>query len=329
MLWRVQRRWSCRLSWGERVVYWLLILALVTTVAITRFARVPVALFVNGEPIAWLSDIHLARRAMDLALSKMRQRFGMDTQFLEAVEMGNLPIPEGEHLLSPAEAAETLLGHVTPAKRAAVIWVNDRPLFALPSMKEAEQALELVKAHFVPEGAVLVKKPTFKEQVFIREENFALDQILPDSGIAAQRLIQGQEPPRYHTVKRGEVALLIARRYGLTLQELQRLNPGLDLERIFAGQKLLIRPGKPLVTVVAVVQEVTHEKIPYRIERKLIPDLPGGIIIMKRRGKPGLKEVVWEVILENGVEVKRRRVEEKVLQGPVSELLWIGGGLKR
>lgn len=45
----------------------------------------------------------------------------------------------------------------------------------------------------------------------------------------------------WHTVAKGELASKIVSRYGITLSELKRLNPGLNVDRIREGQKLRVK----------------------------------------------------------------------------------------
>ncbi len=316
------------LSWGERIVYWVVILGLMVALLFSRRATLPVAIFVNGEPVAWLSNSRLAQHAIQLAREKMRKQYGQEVDFAEKVETGNLSLPPSRNLSSPAEAAELLLASASPAQRAWVVKVNDQVVAALRSKEEAEQALELVKAHFTPANVTLVKPPRFKEKVVVQEGKFAVRGVVADAETAAQKLIGGLEPPQYHIVKSGEVAIRIARKYGLTLEEMQQLNPDKDLDRLRIGDKLLIKRGKPMVTVVCVYQFVKQEKVPFKVERRFAPHLPGGSLVLKQRGKEGVKEVVYEVIAENGLEVERRAVKEKIVKEPVTEVILVGGGLR-
>ncbi|MCS7266266.1 MAG: G5 domain-containing protein [Armatimonadetes bacterium] len=316
------------LSWGERVVYWLIILGLVALLFLYRRATLPVAIFVNGNPIAWVSNHRLANRVIELAKKELKERHGEDADFAESVEFGSLPIPSGMTLSSPAEAAKILLAKVTPARWAWSIKVNGKVVAALKSKEEANQALELVKAQFTPANVTLVKPPSFKEKVEVQREKLAATEILADAETAAQKIIGGLEPPQYHIVKAGEVAIRIARRYSLTLQQLQQLNPNKNLDRLKVGDRLLIKRGKPLVTVVCVYQVVNKETVPYKVERRFAPKLPGGALVTQRRGKEGLKEVVFEITAENLLEVQRRVVKEQVLREPVTEVILVGGGLR-
>jgi uncharacterized protein YabE (DUF348 family) len=41
-----------------------------------------------------------------------------------------------------------------------------------------------------------------------------------------------------------------------------------------------------------------------------------------------LKEVVLEITAENGLEVQRKVVKERILKEPVTEVILVGGGLR-
>ncbi len=317
------------LSWGERVVYWLIILGLGFAFLLQQRARLPVAIFVNGKPVAWLGSVRLAQRAVNLALEELRKRHGPQAEFAETIEIGSLPLRGETSLVSPAEAAQQLLAHTTPAQRAWLITVNEQPVVALTRKADAEEALEAVKAHFTPPYVTLVREPRFKERVTVREGKVPVGQVLPDAKAAVQKLIGGLEPPHYHIVRAGEVGIRIARRYGLTLVQLQQLNPDKNLDRLKVGDKLLVKRGKPLVTVVVTYQVLQREPVPYKVERRFAPHLPGGALVTQQKGREGLKEVVLEVTCENGVEVIRKVVKERIVKEPVTEVILVGGGLRR
>lgn len=315
------------LGWGERIVYWLLLLALGAVSVLQWRAKLPVAIFVNGEPVAWLATPRLAQEALRLATQRWQHQYGEGTEFAESVLTGNLPLPDHERLISPAEAARRLLQRVHPARTAWLIVVNGKPVIALTTKQDAERTLELVKAALTPSNLPLMRPPRFKERVVIRQGRITPDRVLTDPQQAAQRLSHGLQPPRYHVVRAGEVASRIARHYGITLADLQRLNPHRNLDRLQVGDQLLVSVGKPLLTVVSIHRLVTQEPIPYPVQRRLAPSLPGGAIVTRQRGKEGLREVTWEIVCENGQEVRRRQLQARTLQEPVPEILLVGGGL--
>ena len=46
---------------------------------------------------------------------------------------------------------------------------------------------------------------------------------------------------KFYVVKRGETATKIAQRHNLTQQQLAKLNPSVNLDRIYVGQKLRVK----------------------------------------------------------------------------------------
>lgn len=316
------------LSWSERIVYWAVILGLLVVLAFYHRTTMPVAIFVNGKPVVWVSNFRSANRTVELAKDQLQKQYGHNVNFAEAVDADNLPLAPGGKLMSPAEASDLLFKSVSPAREAWLIVVNDQVVTALRSKQEAEQALDLVKVHFTPKDVILVREPWFKEKVTVQEGKITIGEIVADAETVAQKLLSGPEPPQYHVVKAGEFAVRIARRYRLTLKELQWLNPDKNLDRLKIGDNLLVKRGKPLVTVVCVYQVVKQETVPFKTERRFAPHLPGGTLITKQRGKEGLKEVVLEITTENGLEVQRKVVKEQILKEPVTEVILVGGGLR-
>lgn len=316
------------LSWGERIVYWIAIFGLLSALIFFHRSTSPVAIFVNGKPVVWVSNSRLANRTVELARDQLRRRYGHDVDFAETIDFGNLPLPSSAKLMSPIEASEVLLKNLSPARRAWLIKVNGQVLVALKSRREAEQALDLVKFHFTPKDVKLVEEPRFKERVTVEEGKIPVGDIVADAETAAQKILSGLEPPEYHVVKPGDFAIRIARRYGLTLEKLQQLNPHKNLDKLRIGEKILVKRGKLPVTVICVYQVIKREAVPFETERRFVPHLPGGALITKQKGREGVKEVVLEVTAENGLEVRREVVKEQILREPIPEVILVGGGLR-
>lgn len=72
--------------------------------------------------------------------------------------------------------------------------------------------------------------------------------------------------PRLHMVRSGENATTIARRYGLTINQITRLNPGKNLDRLHVGDRLVLRPALPSATSVTAAT-ASRNGIPAGVER--------------------------------------------------------------
>ncbi|MCS7253834.1 MAG: G5 domain-containing protein [Armatimonadota bacterium] len=319
----------------ERLVYWAVIAMLLVVIAVQWRSRQPYAVIVKGNVIGWVGSKSIYQHALNMALNEARRLHrDMPVSFIE-VEGGEVlcerQMPRGKvELLMPRELASLLLRHLTLSYKAGAILVDGKPILALKDEQSARNVIEGLKAHFAKFASYageLIKEASFKEKVEVKVAGIPVEIYAHSEDEALKRLLEGGEKPLYHKVQRGEVAIAIARKYGISLAELQRLNGGRDLNKLKIGELLLIKPGKPLLTVVTFHQQRLQERLPFKEERKLVPHLPGGEVIIKRKGQEGLKEVIYEVKCENGVEVSREVISERIIKEPVDQLVVVGGGL--
>ncbi len=313
------------LTWGERIVYWIIILGLLALVSLYRGGRGGAVVKVNGQPIVWVASASAGQRAIEKAKQMLSQREGVGVTFFETVSVEPRERPPDIIPVSEEEAYQTILQRVTPAVRAAVIQINGKNTVALPTVADAEQTLLWVQKKVLPVNELL-EKPTFKEKVEIRRARVPLDRVARDPEKAADRLLRGEGESQYHEVKKGEVAVRIAARYRLSLSQLQALNPGRNLHRLQIGDRLIVRKSKPFLTVVSKHRVVEKLPVPFSTERKIALTLKGGQTKIARKGRPGVKEVTYFVTCENGREVSRQVWDERILQEPVAEVLLVGGG---
>lgn len=319
---------------AERFIYWIAIAVLLLIVLIQWRSRQPYAVIVRGQIIGWVGSKSIYQHALKMALneaSKMHK--GMAVNFSE-VESGEVlcerHMQRGKvELLTPMELSQLLLKRLSVSYKATAILVNGKPLVALRDEQSARNVLEAVKAHFAKfalHAGELIKEASFKEKVEVKMMSIPVEIYAIAEDEAIKRLLEGGEKPVYHQVKKGEVAIAIARKYGVSISELQRLNSGRDLNKLRIGELLLIKPGKPLLTVVTLHQQRLQERIPFKEVRKFVPHLTGGELVIQRRGQEGLKEVIYEVRCENGIEASRSVISERIVKEPVDQIVLVGGG---
>jgi len=325
-----------RLNPLERIVYLVIIAVLVAIILIQWWTKLPYAVMVRGDIVGWVGSKGAFKYAMKLAMKEAEEiHKGAPVCFLEA-ETGDVfcerHIPRGKvQTLTPKELSTILLKHLRIGYKATAIVVNEKPIVALSDEEKAKNVLKRVQLHFAQFASYageLIKEASFKEKVEIRKMHIPTAIYARDEEEAVKRILEGGEKAVYHKVKKGEVAIAIGRKYGVSLAELQKLNSGRDLNKLRIGDVLLIKPGKPLLTVITYHQRKVKEKIPFKEERKLVPHLPGGEIIIQRRGKEGVKEVTYEVVCENGIEVSKKVLSERVLSEPVNQVILVGGGMR-
>lgn len=117
-----------------------------------------------------------------------------------------------------------------------------------------------------------------------------------------------------YAVKEDESAAAIAQSAGLTIEELQELNPGSDLENLEIGRPLVLIKEEPLLAVRVVRTEEWLEEIPIEEEIYSDPKFEKGYSFEYIPGEPGQKMVTYEIEYENDVAVKRTVIGEVVVK---------------
>ncbi len=138
---------------------------------------------------------------------------------------------------------------------------------------------------------------------------------LLDSEVAAER--------RY-TVQAGDMPINIARHNGISLEELERLNPGVT-ESLMPGDSLLISGRVPYLRLLSVRSETLQEEIPYTTNREVDNNELIGYFSVVTDGEPGLREVVSNVTYLDGEQLSSEVVSSRIIRNPVPQHIIVGG----
>lgn len=100
---------------------------------------------------------------------------------------------------------------------------------------------------YVEPSLTQMQKPiqnTAQQQVQQTVSNESVEDESVVESITEQKEVKRKETAqrkKYHTIRRGETFSTIADKYGLTMRELKRMNPGTSISRIQAGERLRVR----------------------------------------------------------------------------------------
>lgn len=225
-------------------------------------------------------------------------------------------------MLNPEEAEQQLGGKLTAVISGCWLIINDRPLFALSSRKVAESLLSDLVQHYLPRKAQLYGKPVFREKVALRDEVINLGNAknpLVTKPQALKILLAPAVSPRRYIMRRGETASLIAARYRVRMSDLKTANPDLNLDRLRAGDSIVVAGGLPPLTVISHARESGTRDIPFWVEKIPDPQLSKGETRLIKKGQPGKQELLSLVTFVNGKELNRTSSAGKILSGPVPE----------
>ncbi|HLF29218.1 MAG TPA: G5 domain-containing protein [Anaerolineae bacterium] len=98
-----------------------------------------------------------------------------------------------------------------------------------------------------------------------------------------------------------------------------------DLDRVRPNENASLQDGAT-VTVVRVVQttETITETIPFETQRLPDASIPPGAPLIIQAGRNGERQITYRITLEDEVEVRRERIEDKEITPPVAEIVRVG-----
>lgn len=210
--------------------------------------------------------------------------------------------------------------------KAHAIYVNGRPVAEMQTASDAETVLESLKKQYVGGEGTKVLETAFSERVEIKDDYVDVVSFdgysTPEDALAY--IIRGTKEEKKHTVKKGENYWIIAQYYGVEPHDLEMANPGVKPEAIQIGQEISLVVPKPLVSV-RTVEEVTYtDQIPFEVVYENTASLYKGESKTKVNGAYGQRDILAKVVKENGREVTRTVIAEKVVSNPTTKVVYKG-----
>ena len=204
--------------------------------------------------------------------------------------------------------------------------VDGKGIFTVEDQTELEKMLVEYKEEYmpreIPEDAQLVKVD-FLQQVEVQEVSIKPEEMntLTD---AKDKLYTKKEEATVIEVQPGDVFSTLANKNGITVKEAIKLNPHLNPERIYPGDKVIISPFKPSLDVVCEYEQTTIEPAPFKIIRENDSSMLRSQSKIIKKGIEGEKEVTYTIQAINGFVEKKTVLKEEILKEPVDQVMKVG-----
>lgn len=275
------------------------------------------AIYVDGKPVATVESSAVAHDLVkQVRETKLRLAGAEAAGAGLAQEVSVRRVPASQvRLLDSRAALKKLGGAVELQAERGVIYIDGISVVALPSAAEAREMLEKVRQRLSGPVKDFTSPPAFRQKVEVRQEP-ARQEIWADRQTAEALLLgdAGAAVVDSVVVRRGDTAGAIAARLGISLSQLERLNPGADWTRLRIGQKLRTgEAAEPIITVEAAGRLTELVTTPFQVRRRTSPSMYRGKTMVIQKGRPGRRRITYEVTVENGRVVGRRPLESRVL----------------
>ena len=203
--------------------------------------------------------------------------------------------------------------------------VEGEPWFIVADKEGLEKILSEYKEQYLEsiDKNAKIKNLKFQQKVEIIEVEVYPEDFSSLSQ-AKEKIYAKEKEATYIEVQKGDNLWNLAKKHGISLAELEILNPDIDPERIYPGDKLVIDPFKPVLDVVIELENTIMETIPFDIEYQKDTSLYESQKKVIKEGIEGEKEVTYHIELVNGFQSKIEVAEEKVIKEPVTAVVKIG-----
>jgi len=230
---------------------------------------------------------------------------------------------EDEDLTSDSELLSEIKSNYTFKVEAYALIVDGKELACIKSEEEATNILDSIKQPYVEmmeaEGSK-IEEVKIVEDVKIEKKEVTLDQI-DDYETVLLTLQKGTDEIKTHVVQEGENYWTIAQRYKLTVEDLERANPGKNSVLIHPGDELSLIVPKPYLTVATYEEATYNEKIDFDTEYEYSASLYEDQESIKKKGVYGEVEVVAKVEKHNGIEVAKEILKETLISQPIAQVV--------
>lgn len=203
--------------------------------------------------------------------------------------------------------------------------VNGETWFTVQNKDDLNRMIEMYKQSFLGgiDADAVIESIDFVEPVLIEEVKVDKKE-LTDNTTAIAKLHSLEETPETYTVQKGDNLTKIASSYNLSVSDLVALNPDKEPDKIWPGDTLVIRASNPVLDVKIVLKNRIEEAIPFETETVKDDALAKNKRVIVTPGKEGVKSVLKELTLVNGLLTESVTLEETVLSEPVKAKVKIG-----
>jgi len=274
---------------------------------------------VDGVELGLVDSRQSVEAAIDRVESRASDILGYDYTLVH--DMGyeyTLALKEDQ---IPVSRVETyLFDQIGEVMKTSVLTVNGQMIGAADDAQALSAMLESIKAPYVNENTV---SSGFVQDLTVTREYTPTTALRDIADMHSVLTANSMEQVDY-TVQAGDTFSGIANSQGMTVKELQALNPDVDINRLQIGQVLTISQAVPFLSVKTTDNLTYDGPVPFEVEE--VPDdtVYQGYTKVRVEGVEGWATYNADVTYVNGVEQDRVINSTDVHSQPVTQVVSVG-----
>ncbi len=276
----------------------------------------------HGRPLGIVEEQRDVIEILELASEELSKEYGTNIQIDAEEDISFRVVTSyGKEVDNQDKVLQKLTYMGELNAEACAIVADGKTLVIVENKDVAKAVLEDIKSIFVTDSdSVEYEYIGFAEKITLESCSVELKNI---SGRAAavNKLRSGGQQATDYIVKDGDTVYGICEKLGLSLSELEALNPNLDVTLIHAGDALKVEREIPLVTIETVAVVTYAESIPYKTEYEKSSYYFEGEKVVRRAGTKGKASVVARQTKQNGEIIDSVELKRETIIEPVSKIV--------
>jgi len=299
--------------------------------------------YLNDQRIGEVDDEELVTKAIDGKIMEIKKDLALDLELFPH-NLSIVPEQVFDPVVNNAQTIKDIVEQVEIHARAYSITVDDEIVAYLSSEAEANKSTKQVKLKYIAEEELTEFEKREKngkaseisnlkvgESMLTNIDlsgNFLISKTEVDpqkivtSKEASEILTRGKQEEKIYRVKRGDMLSVIAKKHGLSLNEILALNPKVQTpSQIEVGQEIHVQSYQPYVSIIT--EEVELEKVEISYDYEVIADssMFKGEQEVIQQGKEGEKVTKYAIISKDGQVTEKKVIGEEIVKSPIKHIV--------
>lgn len=205
---------------------------------------------------------------------------------------------------------------------AHALVVDGEEIGVVKSLDDAEMILDSIKEPYTikEDENTNIKEVSLLEDVKIVDKEILFNALTTPEKLI-EKIKDGGEEKRIHTIEVGENYWTIGKIYGLNPYDIEAANPDRDQYKLKPGDEVNLLMTKALITV-STVEEVQYtEEIDFEIKVELNDSMFTNEKKIKVEGERGTTKIVANEIKHNGTLIEKQILNEEIIKAPKEQVV--------
>lgn len=203
--------------------------------------------------------------------------------------------------------------------------VDGEVWFVLESEDEIHRMLQVYKNKYLNnvDDNARVRSIEFVQDIEITEIELE-DEVFVSTKEAEAMINENVDEAVFYTVVTGDSFWKIAEESNIAISKLMELNPGMNPERIWPGNKIMFAPADPKLDITVRFQNTLVEPVEFVTEYVKDNSLYASQRVTVKDGVEGQMRVTYDITMVNGYSTSVEVLNEEVLLEPVTRVVRVG-----